>query len=274
MARSRNIKPGLFDNEILGKADPFLTILFAALWCLADRKGRLEDRPEQIRKFAFGYRKEEEVNVERSLFELQRSGFIIRYKVAGKSYIQVVEFLKHQRPHVTEKESVLPACDSNSLILKEPENFNVYSTVVNVKKKLVLRSDSLIPDLLIPDSLIPDHATQKRKITVNFEFERFWQIYPKRPGANKTQALKAWIARLKDGVSAEEMIDGTINYANYCKAMEVDPRYVKQAATFIGPDKHFLMDWKPTGKQHANQSFADRLTGRSGGDDGFTFESQ
>ncbi len=78
MPRARNIKPGLFSNEILGTADPLLTILFTSLWCLADKAGRLEDRPERIKAQTFPYR--EGINIERSLFELQRMGFIIRYK--------------------------------------------------------------------------------------------------------------------------------------------------------------------------------------------------
>lgn len=49
MARSRNIKPGLFKNEVLGVADPIYTILFQGLWVLADREGRLEDRPMRIK---------------------------------------------------------------------------------------------------------------------------------------------------------------------------------------------------------------------------------
>lgn len=56
MARSRNIKPGLFKNEILGVADPIYTLAFQGLWLLADREGRLEDRPLRIKAETFPYR--------------------------------------------------------------------------------------------------------------------------------------------------------------------------------------------------------------------------
>lgn len=49
MARARNIKPGFFANEDLAECDPLARLLFAGLWCLADREGRLEDRPKRIR---------------------------------------------------------------------------------------------------------------------------------------------------------------------------------------------------------------------------------
>ncbi len=56
MARARNIKPGLFKNEILGVAEPIYTLLFEGLWLLADREGRLEDRPLRIKAEIFPYR--------------------------------------------------------------------------------------------------------------------------------------------------------------------------------------------------------------------------
>ena len=55
--RARNLKPGLFKNEILGSADALLTILFEGLWCMADREGRLEDRPLRICAVIFPYRR-------------------------------------------------------------------------------------------------------------------------------------------------------------------------------------------------------------------------
>lgn len=44
MARARNIKPGFFINEDLVEL-PFSTrLLFAGLWIIADREGRLGER--------------------------------------------------------------------------------------------------------------------------------------------------------------------------------------------------------------------------------------
>ena len=49
MARSRNIKPGFFLNDDLAECEPLARLLFAGLWCIADREGRLEDRPKRIK---------------------------------------------------------------------------------------------------------------------------------------------------------------------------------------------------------------------------------
>lgn len=49
MARARNIKPSFFTNLELGECSPLARLLFIGLWCIADRKGRLEDKPKQIK---------------------------------------------------------------------------------------------------------------------------------------------------------------------------------------------------------------------------------
>jgi len=150
MARARNIKPSLFKNEVLGEADPLLTILFQGLWCLADRDGRLEDRPKRIKAEIFPYREIPDFNG--YLTELERLGFIDRYETEKAPVIQVINFAKHQSPHKTEKPSELPAKPATAQVTcKAPLN----NGSITVK-------ESLIPDSLIPDSLIPEDVGQNR----------------------------------------------------------------------------------------------------------------
>ncbi|EOG8082494.1 DNA-binding protein [Citrobacter sp. CK184] len=89
-------------------------------------------------------------------------------------------------------------------------------------------------------------ATPQGKNTYSEDFEQAWGIYPKRDGGNsKSDAYKAWSARLNDGVSAEDMIAGTQRYADYVKADgSLNTRYVKQAKTFFGPGMHFSEAWE------------------------------
>lgn len=41
------------------------------------------------------------------------------------------------------------------------------------------------------------------------------------------------------------MLKGAKDYANYCKVAGIEPQYIKQPATFFGPNEHFLSDWTP-----------------------------
>jgi hypothetical protein len=158
MARARNIKPGFFTNELLGTYDPIISLLFAGLWCLADKDGILEDRPLRIKAELFPYR--EGLDVNGYLTVLERDAFLTRYKVGGVGYIQIKNFAKHQTPHHTEKARGYPdqskADPDQSKEDRGAQGKEVLTPLCNGEKTVPTRSDSLIPDSLIPDSLIPD----------------------------------------------------------------------------------------------------------------------
>lgn len=250
MARARNIKPGLFKNEVLGVADTIYTLLFEGLWVLADREGRLEDRPLRIKGEIFPYR--EGVNIDEMLNWLQGHGFIRRYEKRGKRCIVVCEFAKHQNPHKNESASELPAPDDDD---GDSDGVGTDSEKIGTT-----RADSLYSDSLYSDSLQQHHASAdacagdgdqviaaKRSGKVyTQEFEQAWAAYPQRPNNSKADAFKAWNARIRSGVSPDSLIAGVERYAAYCKTDVSDPRYIKQAATFFGPAEHYLEEWKPT----------------------------
>jgi hypothetical protein len=105
MARARNIKPGFAKNEDLAECSMQARLCFAMLPMLADREGRLEDRPKKIKGELFAF---DSIEVEPLLGELAKHGFIERYAVEGRGLIQIIAFHKHQHPHHKEPESVLP----------------------------------------------------------------------------------------------------------------------------------------------------------------------
>ena len=90
----------------------------------------------------------------------------------------------------------------------------------------------------------PDDATAS-------DFDIFWKIFPKRPGASKVDAMKAFKARIKGGITVDEILSGTKRYADYCQKTGIDPQFIKHPATFLGTGLHFMADWfapdpKPT----------------------------
>ena len=159
MARARNIKPGFFKNEILGVADPLYSLLFEGLWVLADRSGRLEDRPLRSKGEVFPYR--DGLNVDAMLNWLESNGFIRRYTAQGKKCILVLEFVKHQNPHKNETESELPAPSDERT---QPEEIGTVTEIIGSTRADSLSSDSLIPDSLIPDSLTPSNEGVARTL--------------------------------------------------------------------------------------------------------------
>lgn len=103
------IKPSFFANEQLGGLEPYARLIFIGLWCLADRRGRLEDRPLRIRAEVLPY--DAHADVDDSLNQLAEAGLIQRYAAAGDRFIQVLKFEQHQYPHRNEIESRIPPPD-------------------------------------------------------------------------------------------------------------------------------------------------------------------
>ena len=167
MARARNIKPGFYANEDLAECSVWARYIFPGLWMLADREGRLEDRPKRIKGELLRY---DNVDVEPLLFELEKRGFIVRYAVGERQLIQVAAFDKHQNPHHREAPSLLPAPSSRGL--------EVGDTTAEPKPSPSDESQAQgdadaspgpapgsaqptpVPAVLIPDSLIPDSQRQ------------------------------------------------------------------------------------------------------------------
>lgn len=89
--------------------------------------------------------------------------------------------------------------------------------------------------------------TPKVKSSTDYSpaFEEAWQAYPKRSGGNnKLSAFKAWNARIKQGVKPETMLEGVKRYEAFMASEgKIGTSFVKQAATFFGPDKHFDEPW-------------------------------
>ena len=116
MARARNIKPGFFKNEDLAECSPWARLCFAGLWTLADREGRLEDRPKRIKGELFAF---DTVDVDPLLGELEKYGFIMRYTVGGRRLIQITKFDLHQHPHHKEPSSTIPSPKSPGFCVDE-----------------------------------------------------------------------------------------------------------------------------------------------------------
>ena len=222
--RARNIKPALFVNEFLGVEDPFVTLLFIGLWCLADREGRLEDRTARIKAELFPYRDFPIHNgecpfINGGLTVLVRMKFIVRYEVNGSRFIQIMNFTKHQTPHHTEKKSVIPQSpqtyDDNDVT-----DLTVNSPLNNGESPKALRADSLNPDSMNPEVIPPvvpqgtegANGKPEQADAIRSVIEPYRTYHPTSGiPDSKSKEWKAIAARLKEQFTADVLkaaIDG------------------------------------------------------------------
>lgn len=216
MARARNLKPGFFNDAELVECEFWVRLLFAGLWTLADREGRLLDRPKQIGVDLFP---RDAVDAEAGLASLADHGLIVRYEVDGQHIIQVKNFCHHQNPHRDERASTLPPLPS-----KEEHDA---STVEAPCEHGGNRADSGLP---VTDSGLLDVSASplvRSHGPYTDEFEKFWKLYPPVTNNSKKKAFAAW-QRLKpeQREAAMECLPGYL-------ASEGWPRYAPHTATFL-----------------------------------------
>lgn len=243
--RSRLLKPGFFTNEKLGLLPPVARLLFAGLWCLADREGRLEDRPSRIKAEIFPY--DSDIDIDDLLTKLTESGLLHRYETDGIRCIYLPTFPKHQRPHPRESPSVLPCSPELSV-----SNSNLGSTkakprhVLGEAKNAGLGSPRFRVSSVYGESgtaLDTDPLTDQHFERLKAHYEDAYQ-----DALTPTRAEKLW------ELVVEFSLPGTLDAITEAKRCDktASPNYVRA----------ILERWRTEGKERkgGNHGTSQRLT--------------
>jgi hypothetical protein len=107
MARIRTVKPEFFTSEDIVSLSPFARLLYIALWCEADKEGRMYWKPKT---FKMRYLPADEINIEELCNELITAGLVVLY---GDGLAYVPGFAKHQHINPRETASSIPAPDAS-----------------------------------------------------------------------------------------------------------------------------------------------------------------
>ena len=102
MARIRTIKPEFFTSEDIVELCPFTRLLYIALWCEADREGRLSWKPKT---FKMRYFPADDCDIEAMCDALVTRSLLVKY---GDDLAFIPSFSTHQHVNPREKISVLP----------------------------------------------------------------------------------------------------------------------------------------------------------------------
>jgi len=179
--RIRTIKPEFFVHEDLADVTMPGRLLFVGLWTVADRDGRLEDRPRRLKAQLFPH---DAVDLDLLLEELAGRGFIRRYVIEGHAYIDIPAFPKHQRVGNREPASEIPPCPPTHVARAYFSTLQQDQARARPREREREREGvSLAPLALV---------TPPRD-----RFDEFWSAYPKK--RHKPDARKAWTRAQGDG---------------------------------------------------------------------------
>jgi hypothetical protein len=220
VSRARLIKPGFFLNEELAEMPPLARLLFAGLWTIADREGRLKDRPKRIKAEVLPY---DDCDVDAMLDSLAAAGFIIRYCVKDEPYLAVAHFLDHQTPHHKEVDSAIPAPTCDDAVLTS----TLSQACANVEPTMPPVSISVPVPVPVPKTVSNNGAKNSAEA-----FDSFWKLYPKK--VDKGHARKAFTAALKKSDLAT-ILAGVTRYAESVRGTE--PRYIAGPSPWLNGER-------------------------------------
>ncbi|RPH38334.1 hypothetical protein EHM92_00185 [bacterium] len=197
MARIRQIKPEFFlDDGLASSCCRDARLLFVGLWTLADREGRLEDRPAKIKAQVFPYDDDATLDqIVTWLDQLASESCILRYEVDGRRYLWIRNMKLHQHFHRDEQGSKLP---------EPPQDIEIHRT-----------STVQAPQL---------HPTCTPTSTSTYDLQHMGSAPKKRRTSQKTGCpesfpiddhLKEWASRKVPGLNVE---DETENFLDHHRA--------------------------------------------------------
>lgn len=214
MARIRTIKPEFFTSEDIVSMTPLARVFYVALWCEADREGRLAWKPKTLK---MRYLPGDECDVDTVAQELIDSGLILLYEADGAMYAEIPSFKKHQVINNRESNSNLPArVDDASTRVKAEGRKEGKGKEGKELRDAVASGDGL--------------------------FDQFWKAYPKKVG--KDAAQKAFDKRKPSAQMLETMVKAIDEQKSHDQWVKDGGQYIPNPATWLNQGRWMDGDGK------------------------------
>jgi hypothetical protein len=236
MGRIRSIKPEFPQSETTGKLSRDARLLFIQLWTIVDDEGRARAASRMLASLLYPYDDDARDLMGGWLAELERENVIRLYVAEGSTYLEIVNWLKHQKIDHPSK-SRLPAFQESSRGLASDPRSLAPDLGPRTKDQDLGKSNSAVADATCATDWPADYR------------EIFWEAYPRKVG--KKGALRE-LDRHRKSVSFEKLISAVRAYT-----ATADPQFTKHPKTWL---TNGCWDDEPdTRKPNAGQTAPNRL---------------
>jgi hypothetical protein len=225
MGRIRTIKPEFPHSETTGELSRDARLLFILIWTIADDEGRARASSRLLASLLFPYDDDAPSLIAGWLNELEEFKCIQRYTVDDDQYLEVTNWLKHQKiDHPTRS--------------KLPPNSHEFSIARESSRKLAPDLGPSTKDLgsKEEDSCAP--AVRER-----WSFENFWTAYPKKKA--KKAAERAFRKVEREG---EVSLDGLLAAIS---TITKDEKFIPYPASWLNAGGY--LDGQPAAPKPQNE---------------------
>jgi hypothetical protein len=129
VARIRTIKPEFPQSESMGRVSRDARLLFIQLWTLADDSGRLRGSSRMLASLLFPYDDDAKDLMEGWLSELSSEGCICRYLIGSDHYIELCNWLKHQKIDKPSPSKIPASSEASQIVREDSRAFAVGSRI-------------------------------------------------------------------------------------------------------------------------------------------------
>lgn len=209
---NRIIKESICRSDSIDSLSWFEEVLFYRLIVVCDDYGRFDGRPAVVKGSCFPLKDDiTKKQIADALEKLSTAGLVRGYEVRGKSFLQLTAWEKHQQ--IRAKNSKYPAPET-------PYNQMISDDITRTRESIYEKRESYSRN---GDARAIEHAAH---------FEEFLSAYPKDSNRHLTEQEYASLL-LTGGISEEELVSCAKNYAEECRILGAQERFIKSAHNFL-----------------------------------------
>lgn len=121
MARIRTIKPEFPQSESMGRVSREARLCFVLLWTICDDSGRTRASSRMLASLLYPYDDDAGKRIDGWLTELETENCIVRYEIDGNTYLEVRNWLNHQRIDKPSASKIPPFAESSRILANPRE---------------------------------------------------------------------------------------------------------------------------------------------------------
>lgn len=234
---NRMIKDSIHVSEKVNAMSDFDFRLWISLITYVDDYGRGDARPAVIKGTCFPLRDSVRVNqIATSLNALSRLGCISLYEVAGKPFLFLTNWDKHQR--IQTKKSKFPAPEEASKIESgEIHGESRKSTVSHCETPSETETETeneIETETELEAESLSARAREEPKMS---DFERFWTVYPRHEKRKDAERAFAKALSTHNGLTIDTLINAVEAQKKSRQWLEDGGRYIPHPATWLNGEQ-------------------------------------
>lgn len=222
---NRIIKESICTSDNIDRLTAFEETFFYRLIVNCDDYGCMDARPKILAARLFPLKSVGEAEVEDILLALEDAELIVRYRVNGRPYLQMMTWDRHQQTRA--KRRKYPGPDEADEVSSDDGCNHVISDDINCNQMIPSRARAESESESNPNP----NPNPKKARGDDPAFETFWAEYPKK--VKKPNAQRVWASLKPEAELVARIMQGLARWKQSDQWTRDDGRFIPHPATWL-----------------------------------------